>query len=82
MNLMETLMMESKATEMTSKEDEEEQIQLESGWQWAPRSWVTKGDVKEMHGLVDKGCLSSSRVRRRERRLSAQKSCEHSKATV
>ena len=57
MNLMETLMMESKATEMTSKEDEEEQIQLESGWQWAPRSWVTKGDVKEMQGLVDKGCL-------------------------
>ena len=57
MNLMETLMMESKATEMTSKEDEEEQIQLESGWQWAPRSWVTKGDVKGMQGLVDKGCL-------------------------
>ena len=46
MSLMETLVIESKATEMTSKEDEEEQIQLESGWQWAPQSWVTKeGDA-------------------------------------
>ena len=57
MSLTETLVIEAKATEMTSKEDEEEQILLESGWQWAPRSWVTKGDVKEMQGLIDKGCL-------------------------
>ena len=58
MTLLETLAVEAKvAEEEESKGDEEEQIQLESGWQWAPRSWVTKGDIKEMQGLVDKGCL-------------------------
>ena len=57
MSLLETLAIEATASETTSKEEEEEQIQLESGWQWAPRSWVIKGDMKEMQGLIDKGTL-------------------------
>ena len=57
MGLLQTLAIEAKAGEADTKSEEEEQIQLDSGWQWAPRSWVVKGDIKEMQGLLDKGTL-------------------------
>jgi hypothetical protein len=51
--LMLTLAVEAKAGDAEMKEEDEEQIMLESGWQWAPKSWVIKGDEKEMQGLID-----------------------------
>ena len=54
MTLLETLAVEAKISETILQEEKEEQIRLENGWQWAPRSWVIKGDVKEMQGLADK----------------------------
>jgi hypothetical protein len=51
---LETLTTEARRAEATSQE---EQIRLENGWQWAPRSWVIKGDLKEMQGLIDKQTL-------------------------
>ena len=55
--LMLTLAVEAKAGDIEMEENDEEQIMLESGWQWAPKSWVIKGDEKEMQGLIDKGTL-------------------------
>ena len=57
MTLLETLAIEAKVSETLPQEEQEEQIRLENGWQWAPRSWVIKGDVKEMQGLIDKHTL-------------------------
>ena len=57
MTLLETLAIEAKVSETLPQEEQEEQIRLENGWQWAPRSWVIKGDVKEMLGLIDKHTL-------------------------
>ena len=57
MNLLETLAIEAQTAEATSQEEQEEQIRLENGWQWAPKSWVAKGDLKETQGLIDKQTL-------------------------
>ena len=57
MTLLETLAIEAKVSETPPQEEQEEQIRLENGWQWAPRSWVIKSDVKEMQGLIDKHTL-------------------------
>ena len=35
----------------------EEQIRLEIGVDWAPKSWTIAGDLKELQGLFDKGVL-------------------------
>ena len=40
--LMLTLAVEAKAVDVEMEQKDEEQIMLESGWQWAPKSWVIK----------------------------------------
>ncbi len=57
MSLLETLAIEAKMGEAKTKEEDEEQIKLENGWQWAPKSWVIKGDTKEVQGFIDNGTL-------------------------
>ena len=51
MNLLETLAIEAQTAEAISQEEQEEQIRLENGWQWAPKSWVAKRRLERDTGF-------------------------------
>ncbi len=48
-------MLEEEAKIVTDQPLPEEQIRLENGVDWAPKSWEIAGDVEELQGLFDKG---------------------------
>ncbi len=80
--LMLTLAVEAKAGDGEMKEEDEKQIMLESGWQWAPKSWVIKGDEKEMQGLIDKGTLKFIEAPPAESKVISSKVVRSFKVTV
>ena len=47
-------MLEEEAKMVTDQPLPEEQIRLENGVDWAPKSWTIAGDLKELQGLFDK----------------------------
>jgi hypothetical protein len=55
---LETLLIEQKAIE---QEGVEEKFVMDNGVDWAPKSWIEAGDLKEMQGLFDKGVLKPTK---------------------